>query len=54
MAIFSISFIDFFGNPIHTVFATIVRIVFGIIFGVVVAKFVEKLPLKNNQIKLSI
>lgn len=54
MAIFSIGFIDFFGNPIHTVIATIVRIVFGIIFGVVVAKFVEKLSLKNNQIKLSI
>lgn len=54
MAIFSIGFIDFFGNPIHTVFATIIRIVFGIIFGIVVAKFVEKLPLKNNQIKLSI
>ncbi len=53
MAIFSLSFIDFFGNPIHTFTATVLRIFLGIGFGILVAKFIEKLPAQIKFKQLS-
>lgn len=51
ICLFSIGYIDFFGNPYHTAFATIIRVIIGISFGILVAKIVEYIP--NLKLKLS-